>query len=66
MNFCKCGSIEINGKCSNEHCPYKSTKNKDWVIDGRVINFKKSVTYEDAVGVARRLNTKDKNTKDLL
>ena len=62
MDFCKCGSFLINGKCSNVHCPSKSQKLKDWVIEGRSMDFKRPVTYEEAADLARRLNLKDKNT----
>lgn len=62
MDFCKCGSILINGKCSNEHCPINSQKHKGWVIDGRAMEFKKPVSYEEAADLARRLNMKEKNT----
>ena len=56
MNFCKCGSLKKNDKCSNVHCPEKTQKRKDWVIGGQVMDFKKPVTYEDAAGLAERLN----------
>ena len=60
MDFCKCGSILINEKCTNEHCPSKSQKHKDWVIDGRAMDFKKAVSYEEAAKLAKRLNMKEK------
>lgn len=63
MEFCKCGSMRINGKCSNEHCPDKSDKHKDWVIDGRVMDFKKPVTYDEASGLAKKLSVKEKRHK---
>lgn len=62
MDFCKCGSIRIKNKCTNEHCPEKTQKLKDWVIDGRVMEFKKPVSYDDAAGLARKLNEKERNT----
>jgi hypothetical protein len=62
MEFCKCGSIQINEKCSNEHCPFKNQKLKDWVIDGRSMDFKNPVSYKEAAGLARRLDKKKKNT----
>lgn len=62
MEFCKCGSIQIDGKCSNVHCPYKNQKLKDWVIDGRDMNFKKPVSYVEASKVAKKLNRREKNT----
>lgn len=62
MDFCKCGSIRINEKCSNEHCPSKSQKLKDWVAEGRAMDFKRPVSYEEAANLARRLNAKGKNT----
>ncbi len=62
MDFCKCGSIEINGKCSNDHCPSKNLKHKDWVIDGRAVDFNKPVSCEEAEKFVRKLNQKDANT----
>ena len=61
MDFCKCGSITKNGKCSNEHCPEKSQKRKDWIAGGRVMDFKKPVSYEEAVELAERLKSSEKN-----
>lgn len=62
MDFCKCGSILINGKCSNKHCPGNNQKHKDWVISGRKMDFKKPVSYEEAADMARKLNMKEKDT----
>lgn len=61
MEFCKCGSIIIKGECTNQHCRKKDQKSKEWVIDGRGMNFEKPLSYEEAAGQARRLNSKDKN-----
>jgi hypothetical protein len=65
MEFCKCGSIRVNGKCSNVHCPNNTQKHKDWVIDGRKMDFKKPVSYDDAAKLGKRLNMKDKNSSNL-
>lgn len=62
MDYCKCGSVLVDGKCSNERCPSKSKKHKDWVIYGRSMDFKKPVSYEDAAVLARKLNMQDKKT----
>jgi hypothetical protein len=59
MEFCKCGSIKKDGKCSNEHCPEKNQKRKDWVVGGLAMDFKKPVTYEEAAGLAKKM----KNTE---
>ena len=58
MDFCKCGSIMTNGKCTNEHCPGKNQKCKAWVVDGVAMNFKKVVLYKDAADLVRRMNSK--------
>ena len=63
MDFCKCGSILINDKCSNAHCPSKTKKLKGWVIEGQTMDFKKAVSYEDAAKFAKRLNINDKDTQ---
>lgn len=61
MDFCKCGSVMKNGKCSNDHCPGKNQKCKDWVVGGAAMNFKKPVSYEEAADLARRINAKENN-----
>lgn len=61
MEFCNCGSIKKNGKCTNAHCPEKHQKRKDWVAGGMAMDFKKPVTYEEASELAQRLkNAEDK------
>lgn len=60
MDFCKCGSIKINGECSNEHCPEKDQKRKDWVTGGMAMDFKKPVSYEEATVLARKLRKSKK------
>ncbi len=62
MNFCKCGSILKNEKCSNEHCPSKNKKLKDWVVEGRAMDFKKPVSYEEAAEQTRRHIMRERNT----
>lgn len=57
MDFCKCGSIIINGKCTNAHCLEDNQKSKSWIVDGASINFKKAVSYEEASEIAKRLKT---------
>ena len=61
MDFCKCGSIIINSKCSNVHCPDKNQKSKAWVVGGRALDFKKPVSFDAADSIAKRLNERDKN-----
>lgn len=61
MNFCKCGSIMKNGKCTNVHCHEKAQKRKDWVAGGMVMDFKKPVTYEEALHLAEKLKNTEKN-----
>lgn len=55
MDFCKCGSIIINDKCSNEHCTHSGQKRKDWVIGGVPMDFKKPVSYDEASKLAKRI-----------
>ncbi len=55
MEFCRCGSIMQGGKCTNVHCPEKNQKRKDWVAGGMAMDFKKPVTYEEAIELAERL-----------
>jgi hypothetical protein len=62
MEFCKCGSMKKNGKCSNNRCPEKDQKRKDWVAGGIVMDFKKPVTYEEALGLAERMKNSEKRT----
>ncbi len=61
MDFCRCGSIIINEKCSNAHCPDKNQKCKDWVVGGRALDFKKPVSFDAADSIARRMNAQEKN-----
>ncbi|MCX8128862.1 MAG: hypothetical protein N3I35_02035 [Clostridia bacterium] len=61
MDFCKCGSMKKNGKCSNQHCPEKNQKRKDWVAGGMVMDFKKPVSYEEALKLAEKLKKTEKN-----
>lgn len=60
MNFCKCGSIVLNGKCTNNHCPEKNQKRKDWVAGGLAMEFKKPVSYEKATELAYKLRKEGK------
>lgn len=60
MEFCKCGSIIIKGKCSNEHCPEKNQKHKEWIIDGKAVGFKKPISYDEAAKFIRELEKDDK------
>ena len=60
LDFCKCGSIIINSKCSNAHCPEKNQKNKAWVVEGRALDFKKPVSYDEAENLAKRMNERDR------
>ena len=56
MDFCKCGSIKIDGECTNEHCPEKNKKSKEWIIDGKERDFTKPISYEEAVEFIRKHN----------
>ena len=60
MDFCKCGSIIKNDKCTNEHCPEQNQKSKGWIVDGTSINFKKAVSFEEASGIVKKINTTEK------
>lgn len=55
MEFCKCGSVKKNEKCTNVHCPEKNQKRKNWIAGGMAMDFKKPVTFEEAAGLAERL-----------
>jgi hypothetical protein len=57
MNFCKCGSITKDGKCTNDHCHENDNNNKrkDWVAGGMSMNFKRPVTYVEASELAEKL-----------
>lgn len=61
MEFCKCGSIKKENKCTNIHCPESGQKRKDWVVGGMAMDFKKPVTYDEAYGLAKRMKTFEKN-----
>lgn len=61
MDFCKCGSIIINEKCTNAHCPVENQKCKGWIVDGTSVNFKKPVSYEEASEIVKRLNNTENN-----
>ena len=54
MKFCRCGSLENLGVCSNRHCPYGERKDKRWVIDGKLHVFKNNVTYQEAVELVEK------------
>ena len=64
MNFCICGSLKVNNNCTNKHCSEKNNKNKDWVVEGVALDFKKPVSHEEAVRAAKILKeSKDKGMK---
>lgn len=60
MDFCKCGSIIINDKCTNDHCPEQNQKSKGWIVDGASVNFKKAVSYEEASDIIKKMNNAEK------
>ena len=60
MDFCKCGSIKINDRCTNEHCPEQNQKNKGWIVDGTSVSFKKAVSYEEASDIVKKMNNSEK------
>ena len=55
MEFCKCGSIILNSKCTNEHCPEKNQKRRDWIVGGIPVDFKRPVTYKEAAELSERI-----------
>lgn len=57
MDFCKCGSLIVNGSCSNKRCRERgdTDKRKGWYIDGQFLDFNKPVTYEEALKSANKL-----------
>ncbi len=61
MEFCKCGSIIKEGKCSNAHCTEKDQKRKDRIVDGMVMDFKKPVSFGEAAGLAKRMRDSEHN-----
>ncbi len=61
MEYCKCGSIIVNSKCTNDHCPEKNQKCKEWVVGGRSLDFKKPVSFAAADSLAKKLNYREKN-----
>lgn len=61
MEFCKCGSIKVEGKCSNARCPGKDQKRKDWVVGGMAMDFKRPVSYEEAAGLAAKIKNADQD-----
>lgn len=63
MEFCKCGSMMIQGKCSNDRCPEKNQKRKDWVIGGMALGFKKPVHYEEAAALAEKMRSAESQQK---
>jgi len=60
MDFCKCGSVIINEKCTNTHCPEENQKCKGWIVDGTSMNFKKAVSFDEASEIVKRLNNEEK------
>jgi hypothetical protein len=47
--FCPCGSLKVNGVCSNRKCPHKTSMAREWIVDGTLYYFKRSLTYAEAV-----------------
>lgn len=60
MDFCKCGSIIKNEKCSNNHCREKNEKCTSWVAGGRSMNFKKAITFEEASNIIEKTKKAEK------
>ena len=48
MDYCKCGSIQIFGVCSNRRCPLANRENSEWIIDGELVRFTAPVTLDEA------------------
>lgn len=55
MNYCSCGSLILNGKCTNRLCPEKNSKHKGWMIEGIAMDFRKPVSYDEAADTAKKL-----------
>ena len=53
IQYCKCGSIITNGKCSNKACG--GEKHKGYYIYGAWFDFNEPVTYEEALVTANRI-----------
>lgn len=53
IQYCKCGSIIENGKCTWLKCPFSPAKYCMWVINGRFLEFQKPVTLSKAKAVAK-------------
>ena len=48
MKYCKCGSMIIDGNCTNSNCE-ESGKKYEWIINGKPMKFSTPVRYDDAV-----------------
>lgn len=48
IEFCQCGSIKINGECTNKRCPALNRKSNKWIIKGVEYQFREKVTNEQA------------------
>ena len=60
-DYCKsCGSLIIDGKCSNRKCPAENNKSKIWEIYGMKLEFVKPVTFQ----TARNKYNKIKNRRE--
>jgi len=49
IQYCRCGSIIDNGKCTRLKCPFRPAKYRMWVINNRYLEFDKPVTLEEAI-----------------
>lgn len=54
-DFCGCGSIKRNGKCSNKNCTELRTKKRVWVIEGQMLEFGNAVTGPEAAASAAKI-----------
>lgn len=50
--YCSCGSLKVQGVCSNCRCPEINSKSHKWIIEGTEVLFKELVTYQEACDIA--------------
>ena len=49
MDFCECGSIMQDGKCTNKHCTSRNMALLSWIINGKLERFRQPVTLAEAI-----------------
>jgi hypothetical protein len=48
MQFCECGSIIQDGRCTNRRCVSRDERLTSWLIDGVLWRFKVPLTLAEA------------------